>query len=303
MLQRPLLTRRRFKLLTATACVGLLVWLCCALTVGYYLTRRLKPVYAQPAPVVSWAKWEDVRLKTSDGLGLGAWYTPGQPNLPVILLLHGNGGSRQGTLWLAEVLAKRGHGVLTISLRAHGDSDGDVNDFGRSAAQDVVAAVAFLEQQAPDVPIVVRGASLGAAAAIFAAGELDQRVAGYVLECPYRDLNTAVWNRTKMHLPPVADCCAYAGLRFVAPLLLDDVDGISPKQALARYPKGTPTLIMAGSADRMATIDEAEELHGCVGDSCQLIIFEGAGHGRYRHWDQAKYDGALIEFLQKFEKE
>lgn len=301
---RPLLfTRRRFKQLAALASVGVLAWLCCALVVGYYLTRRPKPVFAQPAPVVSWAKWEDVRLTTSDGLKLGAWYAPGKPTLPVVLLLHGNRGSRQSTFWLAELLAKRGLGVLTISLRAHGDSDGEINDFGRSAAKDVICAVEFLEQKSPGVPIVVRGSSLGSAAAIFAARQLDRRVAGYVLECPYRDLPTAVWNRAKIHLPPVADCCAYAGLRCVAPLLLDDVEGISPKQALANYPQGMPTLIMAGSADRMATIGEAEELHSCVGSCCQLVVFQGAGHGGYRNWDQEKYDAALFEFLNKFEIE
>ena len=33
---------------------------------------------------------------------------------------------------------------------------------------------------------------MGAAAAVFASGELARRVHGYVLECPYQDLKTAV---------------------------------------------------------------------------------------------------------------
>ena len=302
MVKVAFLSRRRARRLALVGLVaGVAVWLGLSLVIGYWLTRRAKPVFAQPAPIVTWAQWEDVRLTTRDGLGLGAWYTPGEPHLPALILLHGNRGSRQNTLWLAELLAPRGHAILAVSLRAHGDSDGEINDFGRGAALDVVAAVEFLEARAPGVPIVVRGSSLGSAAAIFAASELDHRVAGYVLECPYRDLTTAVRNRTRAILPPVAEYLAYAGLRLVGPLLLNDIDGISPRRAIARFPPRAPSLIMAGSEDRLATLSEATELQNCVGENCQLVVFEGGGHGRFRNCNAEQYDQSLRDFLRQFE--
>ncbi len=85
-------------------------------------------------------------------------------------------------------------------MRAHGDSSGEFNDIGYSARLDVVAAVEFLERRRPARPILIHGTSLGAAAATFAAEELGHRVHGYVLECPYRDLRTAVWNRAEKAL-------------------------------------------------------------------------------------------------------
>jgi uncharacterized protein len=115
-----------------------------------------------------------------------------------------------------------------ISFRAHGDSTGEINDIGYSARHDVIAAVAFLEQRRPGKPILVHGTSLGSAAAAFASGELAGRVRGYVLECPYRDVKSAVWNRTREYLPPVLDVIAYAGLRLVAPLVLPDLDQMAP---------------------------------------------------------------------------
>jgi len=98
MLRILLFTSRRYKKLAVSASAGLVLWLCCSLVVGYWLTRRARPIFAQPAPVVSWAKWEVVRLTTRDGLGLGAWYASGNEKLPTVLLLHGNRGSRQSSL-------------------------------------------------------------------------------------------------------------------------------------------------------------------------------------------------------------
>src|SRR5262249_49183846 len=150
---------------------------------------------AEPAPAVAWGTLEEHRLRTSDGKTLGAWFHRGPPDGPAVVVLHGNRGCRGDGLPAAEFFAGRGCAVLLVSLRAHGDSTGAVNDFGFSARRDVVAAVAFLEKERPGRPILLNGTSMGAAAAIFAAAELGERVGGYVLESPYRDLHQAVRNR------------------------------------------------------------------------------------------------------------
>ena len=70
-----------------------------------------------------------------------------------------------------------------------------------AARRDVYAAVEFLERRHPGRPVIVDGNSMGAAAAIFAAGDLGHRVAAYILESPYQDLKVAVWNRIDNWLP------------------------------------------------------------------------------------------------------
>jgi len=190
--------------------LGLVMWLLISYGVAYRLTHRRRPPFPEPAPRVSWGKLEEHRLGTRDGQEIGAWFARGRDDAPSVLFLHGNKGSRAHCLFRAGLLAAdAGCSVLLISLRAHGDSSGSVNDIGYSARHDVVAAVDFLRKRRPGKPVIVFGVSLGSAAAAFAAEELGDRVQGYVLESPYQDLKTAVWHRTQTYLPPIVDYTAY----------------------------------------------------------------------------------------------
>ena len=184
-----------------------------------------------------------------------------------------------------------GHGctVLMISVRAHGDSTGDFNDVGFGARLDIVAGVEFLERLRPGRPIVVQGTSMGAAAATFAAGELGGRVRGYILESPYRDLRTAVWNRVENALPPVLDAIAYRGLMTVAPVVLPHLDRIAPAQAIGGIPTDVPVLILAGDRDRNARTEEARALFERVRSHADLHIFPGADHLRMKEVDPGRY--------------
>lgn len=138
---------------------------------------------------------------------------------------------------------------------------------------DVVAAVSFLEARHPGRPIVVMGVSLGSSAAVFAAPELGRRVQGYVLESPYRDLKTAVWNRTHAYLPPVLAELGYAGLRLAAPLVLPHFEAISPLLAIGGIPADVPVLIIAGANDLLARPAEARALLERVAGHGRLCLF------------------------------
>jgi uncharacterized protein len=138
---------RRRRLLAIALLAALLVWLASSAYVAWKFTRRASPPYAEPVPQASWATLEEHRLSTSDGQEIGAWLIRGDPQKPCVLLLHGNGGARREMLPVMEWLTRERLTVLAISLRAHGDSTGEVNDFGFSARHDVVASVRWLRQQ------------------------------------------------------------------------------------------------------------------------------------------------------------
>src|SRR5262249_39574457 len=144
---------RRLRLAACLTAVAAIVWFLASWAVAYRMTRRAQPQFPEPPPTVSWGRLEPLQLTTRDGERLGAWYLEGQPARPNVVLLHGNGASRSACLDRAEVLAAEGCAVLLVTLRAHGDSTGEVNDFGYSARHDVIAAVTYLEQHHPGRPI------------------------------------------------------------------------------------------------------------------------------------------------------
>ncbi|MFZ1935490.1 MAG: alpha/beta fold hydrolase [Thermoguttaceae bacterium] len=294
-----MLKHRRLKFLAVLALFGLILWLAASAWVAWRFTRRGSGPFAEPAPVIAGKFAESVRLTTCDNQQIGGWLTRGDGDKPCVLLLHGMDASRGQMAPVMRSLAELRITALAISFRAHGDSTGEVNDIGWSAQHDVVAAVDFLRKQFPRRPIFIVGRSMGAAAAVFAAGELKTDVAGYLLEQPYKDLKSAVWNRLQHRLPPVLDWMAYCGMRLWSPVFLPvSPDEISPYEHIAAIPPSVPVVILAGSADRHAHLDEVKAVAGRVRSGAKLVIFEGAKHEDLDRRDRQLYWNSLMGLLQ-----
>lgn len=91
------------------------------------------------------ATYRDVAFKTSDGLRLVGWYVPSKNGAAIIVF-----AGRTHTQKQANMLVRHGYGVLLFDRRGEGQSDGDGNMFGWGGERDILAAVAFLQDQ-PDV--------------------------------------------------------------------------------------------------------------------------------------------------------
>ncbi|WP_165230432.1 alpha/beta hydrolase [Aquisphaera insulae] len=292
--------RRRLARGAAAALIVLALWMAVSCLVAYRLTRRWHARLDEPAPSAPWGTIEGLRLGTSDGQDIGAWFVDGrEPASASVVVIHGNKGNRGKSLKRAAFLAADGLAVLMITLRAHGDSSGEINDFGLSARRDVIAAVEYLERRRPGRPIVILGTSLGSAAAAFASGELDRRVSGYILESPFSDLKTAVWNRTHTYLPSILAPLAYAGMRAVGPLFVPELDRISPLSAVRGVPASIPVLLLAGALDTLATPAEARAFLRAVDGHGELIVFPDAHHNNLYDSASATYERAVLGFCRK----
>jgi alpha-beta hydrolase superfamily lysophospholipase len=289
--------RRLLRTLLLVLTVVTICWLGVSAFIGYRLTHRAVPIHAEPVPILAGMTMVELRLHTRDGQDLGAWWVPGRDGVPVVLLLHGNGGGRSPLSPEVGFLHDHGCGILLISLRAHGDSTGEVNDMGYSARLDVVAAVDWLRAQAPRAPLFIHGQSLGGAAALFAAEELADRVDGYILEAVYPDLWTAVHHRTRLYLPLPFAVALDAGLWVVAPVLLPDIGKIAPIEAARKVPPHIPVLLMADGQDQRATVMEQCRIARNIASHPCVFVFPDAGHLMALRSQPVRYRKLILGFI------
>lgn len=139
----PKLTPRLRRFLVIAVLAALVGWLGSTAFVTWKLTRRGRPIFAEPPPTVAWGVIESQRLKTADGQELGAWLVRGDRHKGCVLLLHGINNCRSGMLPVIQMLAQERLTVLAPSLRCHGDSTGSVNDVGWSTGTTSLRASSF----------------------------------------------------------------------------------------------------------------------------------------------------------------
>ena len=285
--------------LAAGCLLVVLAWGGGSLAAVWWLTGRSGG--AEPYTAIN--SFEHFVTIASDGVPIALSYAAPSARSPIVVLLHGNGGNGQSRLADGVRLLAEGYACLLVTHRAHGTSGGDVNDFGWSAQHDVMAAVRWVETHHADQPVFLWGQSLGAAAALFAMPKLGGRVSGTILECPYRDLATAVQRRVDRVLPSPLNALAFQSLILFGRWRIPYWEQISPRKAAANYPLNSPVLVLAGGADERAFPEEAEEICEAIGPGAQLVMVPRAGHLRLKKTDAQLYWQAVLEFLQRNTRE
>lgn len=231
-------------------------------------------------------------IQSADG-PLAAWWMPSRPDAPAVLLLHAVRADRSSMVSRARLLRDHGFSVLLIDLQAHGESPGKAITFGWREAEDARAALAWL-RRGPQTPRVgVIGCSLGGAAVL-----LGAQPAGFdavVLEAVYPRLDTAVENRIRLRLGPLASLLSPLLLLQLEPRLGLDPDTVQPIRGIGHL--GAPVLVVAGSEDRHTTLAESQEMFAAARESRKLWIVGGAAHQDFLAYDPPGYQREVVTFL------
>jgi dipeptidyl aminopeptidase/acylaminoacyl peptidase len=231
--------------------------------------------------------YQDVTLKTADGLTLAAWYTP-STNGATILVAHGYGRAR--LVDMHALFARNGYGVLSWDFRAHGDSEGQLCTFGYQEIQDVEAALEYALAQ-PGVDWVgIWGGSLGGIAAIKTAvhrPEIRAIIVDGVSPALERTLQEGpVPALIRPFLRAVAEREMGIRVRQLRPV--DEIGGINPR----------PVLIIHGTADSKIPDDSGQRLFDAAGEPRALWLVDGSDHLEARLDQPEVYERRVVAFLE-----
>jgi hypothetical protein len=210
----------------------------------------------------------EVQLTAADGVRVLAWTVAPKPGKPVIVYLHGNGGSLAHRVHRFRKLIGDGTGLVALSYRGYGGSEGRPTEDGLIA--DGRAAYDFARTTYPDANIVLWGESLGTGVAVAIAGEKD--VAAVILEAPFTS---------------AADVAFSAYPFLPVSWLMKDQFRFDERIGKVR----APVLIMHGERDRVVPFRLGQQLYAMANEPKQFVRFPDGGHedlDRYDHLQAAR---------------
>lgn len=205
----------------------------------------------------------DVRLE--------GWRCPARPpRRGTVVYLHGIADNRTSAVGVIQRFMPRGFDVIAYDSRAHGESEGEACTYGFFEKQDLHAVLDTIEAG----PIVLMGASLGAAVALQEAAD-DNRVSAVVSAETFSDLRTIASERAPFFFTASTIRAAF---ELAAEQGHFNVDAVSPQNAAARIT--APVLLVHGGADTDTSPEHSRRVFAALQGPKRLIIVPGAAHNR-----------------------
>lgn len=220
---------------------------------------------------------EDLRLDSSDGARLHAWFVPAEPAKGVIVFCHGNAGNISHRVDTLKIFHSLGYSTLIFDYRGYGESTGSPTEAG--TYRDADAAWRYLTDKrgvSPD-KIVVFGRSLGGAVAAWLAQE--HKPGALVLESTFNsfvDMGSAIY----WFLP----------VRLLARFKYDT--------AACAQKAGCPTLVVHSPQDDIIPFRLGRRLYEALPQPKELLQIRG-DHNNGFMLTGADYTRGLQAFLDK----
>jgi len=236
----------------------------------------------------------DVDFPSQSGSLIHGWIHEVTDPKGIVLLLHGIRADRRSMMGRARFLSRAGYISLAIDLQAHGESKGQHITLGKLEALDVDAALNFLKNRHPTLPIAIIGSSLGGASAILTESEVA--VAALVVEATFSTVERATRNRMGLKLGRIGEVLSPMLTMQVLPRLGFRLIEVSPLTHIAHVK--SPILIINGSEDQRTTASEARELYERAPFPKSLWIVQGAAHVDMHRYATEEYEQNILSFLR-----
>jgi uncharacterized protein len=267
-------------------------WIVLLVFLSYRYVSNLTHPYC-PATPDQRPGYQSFNIHTNDGYQLHGWYRP-PLNGAVIILMAGNGGSRDAMLPDAELLARHGYGSLTLEYRS---CAGGRSTLGYREAEDLQELVKYALAQPGVNWLGVMGFSTGGVAAIRGAAQtpeiravvsegnfysLDYEIrnseaAPFTLEWQIQNL-VVLWFRLLVNTWP-AEVNPAADLPLLSP---------------------RPVLLIYGEGE--ISNNRGYEQYKILNPPRQLWVVPEIGHGGYFQKWPDEYESQILNFFDKARK-
>ena len=243
--------------------------------------------------------YEELSIRSFDGLNLYARYYEYAPGAPIELMFHGYRGRAERDLsgGIRRCFAL-GHSAVLVDQRGAGRSEGNVITFGICERWDCLRWVdRLIDRFGEDARILLTGISMGAATVLLAAGEpLPKQVIGVLADCGYTDAGEMIRKTTReLGLPPRL---MYPFIKLGARLFGHfNVDETSPLQAVAQCK--VPVLFIHGETDAFVPCEMSRRNYEACAARKELFTVPDADHGLAYIIRPQEYEEVMRQFFEE----
>lgn len=221
------------------------------------------PVLLRGTPAA--AGFEDLRIPVNDKTFFRAWWVPAaDPHAKVVVYFHGNAELLEEEDEELSLFREAGLSALLVEYRGDGRSS-QIGTSGKTTREDALAAMRYLHQarHVATSDVILCGRSIGSGVAVQLA--LDEpQASGLILITPFTSV-AEVANDTGT-VPYI--------LRPAEWFLGENKFDNAAKMGRVRM----PVLVIAGSADTLASPRMTRELTARTTSEKKLVMVDGAGH-------------------------
>ncbi|MDB7103202.1 alpha/beta fold hydrolase [Enterococcus faecium] len=209
---------------------------------------------------------------------------------------------------------KAGYNLLFVDSRATGNSGGDYVTYGQYESDDVLYWINQEVRERPSQKILLYGGSMGAATMMSVlAKDIPVNVKGIIENCGFASIDEQLrftYSQTVVPalLPAIKNQLDIIGdqehedlfMGLLKQYYFDQEIHLDPTAALPTIGMSgsLPKLIIHGTADDVVPVSNAQKLYELAGGYKDLLLVEGAGHGKAQEVDHAAYTKHVTDFLK-----
>lgn len=240
--------------------------------------------------------YQEVSIKSFDGLTLKGKYYECEKGAPIELMIHGYRGNARRDLSAGVIRAfKHKRNVLLVDNRGSGLSEGHVITFGVNESKDCLRWINYIvENIDKNAQIILTGISMGAATVLIVSSfELPKNVIGVIADCGYTSTKDIVKKVMKDLKLPSSFFYIFTkiGAKIFGKFKIDEV---SPIKAMEQCK--LPVIFFHGDTDNFVPYYMSEKNYEKCTTKKHLVRISNAGHGLCYIKDSETY---LLE-LEKF---